>query len=129
MSADLNNPRLVRFSKVRGVFTVPMGLNLFGRDPGHLIKAVEVSTVCLEGGHKEAPVAGMLDPEHGFETMVFFEECSFFGVYQEHYETRAQAVRGHKAVVKKLLSGKLPLTIKLGYYNAWEEIVPQKDAA
>lgn len=125
----MRNPRQVKFSTIKGFFPIPMGLSLFRRELGDYPRVVKVSTVCLEGGHLEAPIRGMLDAEHGYETMVFFEGCSFFGVYQQHYEIRTEALRGHKAVVRKLLTGKLPLAIPLVHYVAHEEVHDKAKAA
>jgi len=115
------NDRQVRFTTIKGVFGVPVGLRLFDREPGHIVHAVEVSTVCLDGAHLEDPLH-ILDAEHGFETAVFFKGCSIFSIYEEHYETRTRAIRGHKRIVRQILSGKLKLSIQLRHYSAWEEI-------
>lgn len=118
----MTNPRVLKVSTIRGMFPIPIGLQLFRREPGDHPRIVEVSTVCLEGGHLESPIRGMLDAEHGYETMVFFQGCSLFGIYQQHYDTRVEALRGHKTAVRKLLAGNLPLSIQLSHYVVHEEI-------
>ena len=111
------NPRIIAKSKLEGFFGLPIGLRFLQREAGELPKWIEVSTVCLEGGHLEDPL-GICEPEHGYETMVFLEDCSFFSVFTAHYETREQAEEGHRSAIEKLIDGELPLAIQLKYYYA-----------
>jgi hypothetical protein len=113
----LLHPRQIGWDRVEGGFYLPMGLRLFQNDPYEPRPALIVSTVRLDGAHLEAIRPGMIEPETGFETMVFFEECRFFDLYAEHYETREQAATGHADVVKRLREKSLPLTIKIT--NFW----------
>jgi hypothetical protein len=123
----MTNPRVVKESIIRGTFFIPMGLRLFQREEHP--RAIEVSTVCLEGGHLEAPIPGMLDAEHGYETMVFFAGCSFFGLFDQHYDTREEALRGHDAIVQKLLARELPLAIRIQHYVASDEVPKHEQEA
>lgn len=113
----MNTSRIVERTKVAGVFAIPLGIAFLNHERGDYPKWVEVSTVCLEGGHLEDPLH-MCEPEHGYETMVFLEGCSFFSLFTAKYETRDEAADGHQSTVRRLLSGDLPLAIPLRYYNA-----------
>lgn len=123
------HPRQIARSTVRCILMLPMGLKLFSNESTHQYKMLDVSTVCLSGGHLESPIAGMLDAETGFETMVFLKETSFFGLYKQYYKTRAESVRGHKATIKKLLAGKLPLSIIVDNYTVLEILDGAQSAA
>lgn len=112
--------RVVSSTTVKGAFALPLGIRFLGHEVCDHPKSVDVSTVCLEGGQLEDPL-GILAPEHGYETMVFLEGCSFFSLFTAKYETREQAADGHKEVVAKLLSRELPLSIPLPYYSVWED--------
>lgn len=115
------NDRIVKRSFIRGFFMLPMGLNLYRREAGSGSEFIEVSTVCLENGHLEDPL-GICEPEHGYETMVFLDGCSFFSLYTAKYKTRRQALAGHRSAIKQLLAEKLPLAIELNHYCAHEEV-------
>lgn len=117
--------RIVKRTTVKGVFGLPIGIKFLNREVGDMPKSIEVSTVDLEGGHLEDPM-GLCAPEHGFETMVFLDGCTFFSIFTATYATRRQARDGHKATVRKILNNKLPLAISIGYYRAWEA-TEQKD--
>lgn len=121
MSDEMNHPRQVAHTEVKGWFMLPMGVHIFQRPPDQHPEKVVVSTVCLDGGHLEDPLH-WLEPEHGFETMVFLDGSSMLPVYVEHYETRAQAVRGHKSVLKRLRDKTLPLAFKLAHYYCNEDV-------
>lgn len=114
------NPRLVAQTKVTGLFGLPMGIRFLQRDIADSPKSVLVSTVLLEDAHLEDPLR-MCEPEHGYQTMVFLDGCTFFSVFTEKYEGREEAARGHGSIVERLLTGELPLAIPIGYYNAWDQ--------
>ena len=115
-----NYNRIVKQTRIKGVFSVPMFVHITGQpDNGHF-KIVEVSTVSLDNAHLESPIAGMMGPEHGYETMVFLGGGGT-NVYCRKYKTKRAARTGHDKIVTKLLAGKLPLSIQLGWYSAWDE--------
>jgi hypothetical protein len=110
--------RVVEQSVVKGCFGFPMGIRFLDREIGDYPEKVVVSTVDLEGAHSEDPL-GICSPEHGFETAIFLDGCTLVSLFRKGYKTRREAVLGHKSVVRKLLSSKLPLAIEIRY-NAWE---------
>lgn len=107
--------RQIAHDRVAGGFMLPPGLRLFDHPPHEPEPAVLVSTVMLDGGHLEDPL-GIVEPETGFETMVFIEGCRFFSLYTEHYKTRAAAKRGHSRVLERLRAKTLPLSISVPNY-------------
>lgn len=124
----MRHSRQIGFDRLEGGFMLPMGLRLFDHTPYEPEPAVIVSTACLDGAHLEAPVPGMVEPETGFETMVFFEATSFFDLYVERYSSKREAIAGHASVVKRLRAKELPLTIKVNNY--WvREASEEADAA
>lgn len=120
--------RVVRKTIVEGVFGLPIGIKFLSREVGDHPRTVTVSTVCLDGGHLEDPL-GICDAETGFETMVFLEGCTFFSLFTAKYRTRREAVLGHKAALKKLIAGTLPLAIPIGKYFAHEATDDSREVA
>lgn len=109
--------RVVEQTTLRGFVMFPIGLRFLSREPGaDAVPSVLVSTVQLDDAHKEDPL-GMVEPETGFETMVFPDGCRFFSLHTVHYKTRRSARQGHAKIVAALLDGSLPLTVRLGYYS------------
>ena len=109
--------RIINRTTVKGIFGLPIGIKFLSHEFGDYPKSVEVSTVCLEGAHLEDPLA-ICEPQHGYETMVFLEGCTFFSIFTAKYATHEEAANGHDAIVEKLTAGKLSLAIPLGYYRA-----------
>lgn len=97
-----------------------MGIRFLDREIGKHAKKVVVSTVLLEGAHLRDQLS-ICSPEHGYETMVFLDGCTFFSLFTAKYKTRTEASRGHASTVRKLRSGKLPLAITIGCYFAWKD--------
>lgn len=117
----MTNPRIVATTKLAGMFPIPLGLRFLSREVGEWPKSVTVSTVNLEDGHLEDPT-GSLDPEHGFETMVFLDGCSFFSVLTRSYKTRGEAEAGHAETVVQILAGEAKLSVQLPNYIAHEAV-------
>lgn len=90
------HPRLVASDIVSGRFRLPLGLRLFQREA-------------------QDPL-GIVDPETGYETMVFFEGCSFFSLHTRHYETLDEAKEGHKHVMSAIRAKTLPMAIVIDNY-------------
>lgn len=110
--------RIIKQTEVRGCFGLPIGISFLQRGPMEFPKSVTVSTVCLAGAHLEDPLR-ICSPETGYESMVFLDGCTFFSVFSRSYKTRGKAVAGHRSIVRRLRSGKLPLAISLNY-TTWE---------
>jgi hypothetical protein len=115
----MNPTRDIGYTTIKGAFSLPIGVNFLQRESGALPKFVTISTVCLENGHLEDPL-GICEPEHGYETMVFLEDCTFFALHTAKYKTRKAAKAGHETIVQKILSGELPLAIQIGHYHTWD---------
>ncbi|GAC1530502.1 MAG: hypothetical protein NVS2B16_37410 [Chloroflexota bacterium] len=106
--------RIVKHTTLEGVFAFPIGVTFLNRTSA---KSVEISTVCLEGGHLEDPL-GILEPEHGYETMVFPDGSRLLAVASRKYDTREKADEGHDEIVGQILEGKLPLAVPIQYFCA-----------
>jgi hypothetical protein len=112
----MKHQRQIGWDRLEGGFMLPMGLRLFEHTPYEPEPAVIVSTVRLDGAHLESSIPGMVDAETGYETMVFFEATSFFGIYEQHYKSKRAAIAGHASVVRRLKEKTLPLAIKVNNY-------------
>jgi hypothetical protein len=121
----MEHPRIVASNKVKGGFFLPLGLRLFDRPRAEPNPEVLVSTVLLDGAHLEDSL-GIVDAETGYETMVFIEGCSFFSLYTQHYETRADAEAGHHSVLTRLRDKTLPLTIVMDNYYVANDGLPER---
>lgn len=88
--------RIVQRDIITGLFVLPLGISFLSRraedDP---VRKIEVSTVLLDNGHLEDPL-GILEPETGYETLIFLGGCCFFSVYTEKYKTYEEAKAGHQ---------------------------------
>lgn len=115
------NPRIVKQTTVKGSFGFPVGIHFLQRESCSFARTVLVSTVLLDDAYLEDTLK-ICSPEHGYETMVFLDGCTFFSVFTEKYKNRRQALYGHRRVVKKLLLNKLPLAIPLAHYRSFEEV-------
>jgi hypothetical protein len=105
------HPRIINITKIRGHFLAPM---MWRHASEKLPNFLTVSTVCLEGAHREDPLH-ILSPEKGFETMVFMGDERMTSMYECHYKTRSEAFRGHRKVCSAIMKGKLRISPKLTY--------------
>lgn len=116
------NDRVVKQTTIEGVFAYPLGFSFFGKAGcGEYPRDVLVSTVQLDGGHLEDPLA-ICEAETGYETMVFLGGSAMSGsLHTARYRTRTAAAKGHAKIVTQIMTKTLPLTVSL-HYCAWEAL-------